>query len=65
MTRAKDLISMKVLIEERIVPWRNEKTVRRKIKDNEFPHVFADGRYFFDPKEVDLWFKRREGIRAS
>lgn len=57
MKFAKDLITMKELMEH--VPWDSERTIRRRIKDDRFPCYKIKTIYYFDLKEVELWFKRR------
>lgn len=65
MRSSKGLLSLTELLKQELVPWKDRKTVVRKVIKSGFPHIYDDGHYFFDPKEVALWFKCREGIRAS
>lgn len=34
-------------------------TLRRKIKEHNFPFIFDGGRYKFDLKKVETWMKER------
>lgn len=60
MTDHRELIPIKKLIQEGHVLWKSDRSVKRAIADEKFPHVMINGHYFFDLAEVKLWYKKRE-----
>jgi predicted DNA-binding transcriptional regulator AlpA len=59
----KGMLSLKEVMAH--VPWESEKTIRRRIKDDRFPNYKYKNTYYFDLKEVELWFKRRMVQKAG
>jgi hypothetical protein len=55
-----NFISLKDLVKEGYVHWKSDKSVRRAIVNEHFPHFQINGQYFFDLVEVRLWYKKRE-----
>lgn len=60
MTDKNELISLKDLIVGGHVHWKSDKSVRRAIQNEKFPHYQVNGLYLFDLHEVRLWYKKRE-----
>lgn len=60
ITGKNNLIGLKELVMGGHVHWKSDKSVRRAIADERFPHYRISGHYFFDLNEVKLWYKKRE-----
>lgn len=55
----KKRVTYKELVEGGLIPWKCWRTTKRKIQNENFP-AYYDGQWFFDPKEVDMWWKKRK-----
>lgn len=47
------------LIEMGLIPWKSKRTTKRRIQSDAFPAYFS-GQWYFDPKEVEIWWKKRK-----
>ena len=65
MSAAKKKVMHKELIEMNLLPWKTWRTVKRKIESEAFPAYFESGHWYFDPKEVEAWFKRKKFTSAA
>ncbi len=53
-------VTMKELIDRKLVPWKSAKTVVKMIKQEGFPGICIGESWYFEVDKVALWFKRRE-----
>lgn len=60
MSEVKKRIHHEELLALGLVPWTSWKTTKRRIDEDGFPAMWDGGRWCFDPKQVEMWFKKRE-----
>lgn len=65
MSTTKRRINFKQLIEMNALPWKSWRTTKRKIDGEGFPAYYESGHYYFDPIEVENWFKRKKTKSAA
>lgn len=65
MSATKRRVMHKQLIEMNLLPWKSWRTVKRKIDSEGFPAYLESGHWYFDPTEVEIWFKRKKFKSAA
>jgi len=56
----KKRVRYKELVELGLIPWSSWRTTKRKILLENFPAYRDEGTWYFDPREVEMWWKKRK-----
>lgn len=59
ITKTTRWLSLKQLVEEKVVPWSKD-TVRRRMEEEGFPYIQDTGGPLFDVEDVKRWMKQRK-----
>lgn len=61
---SRTLLTIQEYIDSKAGPWTHEDSVKRAIRKYKFPAIKRQNRWYIDPKEAALYFKRHDQVAS-